>query len=85
MFGLAVSMGATSFLFAQTATATDSSNLSPLASITDLQSESTPENADLLTAPSVKYQVQAGESLWQIGQEFKVQPSAIAAINQIDS
>lgn len=87
MFGLAVSMGATSFLFAQTATATDSSNLSPLASITELPSESTQtsENSDLLTAPSVKYQVQAGESLWQIGQAFQVQPSAIAAVNQLPS
>ena len=78
-------MGATSFLFAQTANAANSSTLSPLASITDLPSESAsnPETGDVLTAPTVKYQVQAGESLWQIGQSFQVQPSAIAAVNQI--
>ncbi|MFM1841837.1 MAG: lipoprotein NlpD, partial [Cyanobacteriota bacterium] len=85
MVGLAFSMGATSFLFAPTATATDSSNLSSLASLNDLSAESTPnpENKDQLAAPSVKYKVQAGESLWEIGQTFQVPPSAIAAANQI--
>ncbi|MEB3229045.1 MAG: peptidoglycan DD-metalloendopeptidase family protein [Synechocystis sp.] len=87
MLGLAVSMGASSFLFAPSATATDSSPLSPLASLHNLPLESPPntENEGPLAAPSVKYKVQAGESLWQIGQAFQVQPEAIAAINQIDA
>ena len=85
MVGLAVSMGATSFLFAQTATATDGSSLSPLMSLNNLPAESTPnpESEAPLAAPSVKHKVQAGESLWQIGQTFQVPPSAIAAANQI--
>lgn len=87
MLGLAVTMGATSCLFAPRATAVGSTSLSPLTTLID-QAAELPPNADQeeqLAAPSVKYRVKEGESLWQIAQTFQVAPEAIAAVNQIPS
>lgn len=36
-----------------------------------------------LASPTLKYEVQRGESVWQISKEFQVQPAAIAASNQL--
>jgi murein DD-endopeptidase MepM/ murein hydrolase activator NlpD len=38
-----------------------------------------------LKAPALKYEVQEGESIWKISQEFQVQPSAIASSNKIST
>ncbi|MBZ8180271.1 peptidoglycan DD-metalloendopeptidase family protein [Oscillatoria salina] len=37
------------------------------------------------TVPVVKHQVQKGETLWQVSQNYKVEPAAIATSNQISS
>lgn len=38
-----------------------------------------------LKTPALKYEVQEGESIWKISEEFQVQPSAIASSNKIST
>ncbi|MFM7441258.1 MAG: LysM peptidoglycan-binding domain-containing protein, partial [Snowella sp.] len=38
-----------------------------------------------LKPPALKYEVQEGESIWEISKEFQVQPSAIASSNRIST
>jgi murein DD-endopeptidase MepM/ murein hydrolase activator NlpD len=41
------------------------------------------DHSSKLASPTLKYEVQRGESVWQISKEFQVQPAAIAASNQL--
>ena len=41
------------------------------------------DSSSNLASPTLKYEVQRGESVWQISKEFQVQPAAIAASNQL--
>lgn len=44
---------------------------------------STPAN-EKPAPPAIKHEVKAGESIWQLSQEYQVKPEAIAASNQLD-
>jgi murein DD-endopeptidase MepM/ murein hydrolase activator NlpD len=87
MVGLAVSMGATSMLFSQTATAATSSGNSPLVAVSNLSLDQSHGSSTepMLASPSLKHQVKEGESLWQISQAFQVDAKAIALANSIST
>ncbi len=97
MLGLAISMGASGMVLADKASAT-TGTVNSQATLSDFvpepnQSLSAPEslNSQLLGAsqslspPVLKYEVQAGETVWQISQEFRVDPEIIATTNQLST
>ncbi len=94
--GLAISMSATGMLFAQHHTAVAANSLvleAPLANLpAPLPPESPPSQAKIashaasssqLEPLALKHEVQPGESLWQLAQDYQVPPEAIATTNKI--
>ncbi|BFM38742.1 putative peptidase [Synechocystis sp. LKSZ1] len=89
-------MSASSLVLSHRANATTSTETeTATTTLAKLSLSSTPEVPSLepkppetiaasnLAPPSLKYQVRAGETIWQISQDFHLSPELIAATNQI--
>ncbi|ACK70516.1 Peptidase M23 [Gloeothece citriformis PCC 7424] len=88
MIGLAISMSATSlFLPNQSRPALATGSVSSQATLTNLATDDTqtpaPATPTKLTPPALKHQVKAGETLWTLSSNYKINPEAIATSNNL--
>ncbi|MGL5034955.1 MAG: peptidoglycan DD-metalloendopeptidase family protein [Microcystaceae cyanobacterium] len=101
MIGLAISMSASGMVLSHKATATTATenpqtSLANISSDGETQLENNQSQVPVdqamvsgetekLAAPSLKYQVQSGENVWHISQQFRVNPDVLTASNQLSS
>ncbi|WP_013324840.1 peptidoglycan DD-metalloendopeptidase family protein [Gloeothece verrucosa] len=85
MIGLAISMSATSILLpnqSKPAMATGSSSSEvTLANLNSSNGQG--KSQTKLTPPALKHQVKEGETLWQLSEEYQINPKSIAASNNL--
>lgn len=84
MIGLAISMGATGILLGQNKEAIAANAVTANTAIPSLPNFSdAPQEQNNLAPLALKHQVKPGETIAQLAQDYKIQPEAIAAINDL--